>query len=174
MSHLDERVSIVSLNYDDCIPTFIDKIGCFQHCFDNLDDHTYYKNALNVKRFFAESKVMYFPHGHLRFIFNDRENVTYESDIHEAESMRWDGVFNNRTLVVTKNPFCYDFNTFITTGQTKDNALNNMPYAVYYQKLAVDFLTSNLVILVGYSLNDHHFNRLLKSFLHRAKPIKSL
>lgn len=41
-----------------------------------------------------------------------------------------------------------------------------MPYAVYYQRLASDFLSSDLVILIGYSFNDLHFNRLLKSFIH--------
>ena len=172
ISDNNEKVSVASLNYDDCIPTSIDQLGCFEYCFDY--NQGIYKNMLNIKNFFAKTKVVYFPHGHLRFIFNEKENVSYEANIHRAERQRWGGIHNHGTLVVTKTPFCYDFNTFITTGMTKDNALNNMPYAIYYQRLASDFLSSEFVILVGYSFNDPHFNRLLKSFLHKNETNKVL
>ena len=172
ISDNDEKISVVSLNYDDCIPTSIDQLECFEYCFDNNQDS--YKNMLDIKKFFSEDKVIYFPHGHLRFIFNDKENVSYEANIQIAEDKRWKGIHNQGTLVITKTPFCYDFNTFITTGMTKDNALNNMPYAIYYQRLASDFLSSELLILVGYSFNDPHFNRLLKSFLHKNETNKVL
>lgn len=121
---------------------------------------------MDVRKFFEESKVVYYPHGHLRFIFNHEESAIYVPDIYEAERQRWNGLFNRNSIVITQTPFCYDFNTFITTGQTKDNAFNNMPYAVYYQRMAMDFLTSNLIVLIGYSFGDPHFNRLLKSFHH--------
>ena len=172
LSNHSERVSVVSLNYDDCIPNSIDNLNDYQYCFDNR--HEYDGNMLNVKRFLSERKVVYFPHGHLRFVFNDQENVSYIPDIHEAEEMRWNGIFNQGTGIMTNSPFCYDFNTFITTGQTKDSALNNMPYAVYYQRLAIDFLCSDMVILVGYSFNDPHFNRLLKGFLFKNDTNKVL
>ena len=172
ISDYNEKASVVSLNYDDCIPTSIDQLGCFEYCFDY--NHGVYQNMLDIKNFFAKTKVVYFPHGHLRFIFNDKENVSYEANIQMAEKQRWSGIHNHGTQVVTTTPFCYDFNTFITTGMTKDNALNNMPYAIYYQKLASDFLSSELVILVGYSFNDPHFNRLLKSFLHKNETNKVL
>ena len=168
ISNCDEQVSIVSLNYDDCVPKSIDVLKCYDYCFDFIPRKDYYSNMLlNVQKFFESKKVAYFPHGHLRFIFNDREDVTYESNIFYAEEKRWDGIFNHGTCIVTNNSFCCDFNTFITTGQTKDNALNNMPYAVYYQRLATDFLLSNIIILIGYSFGDHHFNRLLKGFLSK-------
>lgn len=172
ISDYNEKASVVSLNYDDCIPTSIDQLGCFEYCFDY--NQGIYENMLDIKNFFAKTKVVYFPHGHLRFIFNDKENVSYEANIQMAEKQRWSGIHNHGTQVVTTTPFCYDFNTFITTGMTKDNALNNMPYAIYYQKLASDFLSSELVILVGYSFNDPHFNRLLKSFLHKNETNKVL
>lgn len=172
ISDYNEKASVVSLNYDDCIPTSIDQLGCFEYCFDY--NQGIYENMLDIKNFFVKTKVVYFPHGHLRFIFNDKENVSYEANIQMAEKRRWSGIHNHGTLVVTTTPFCYDFNTFITTGMTKDNALNNMPYAIYYQKLASDFLSSELVILVGYSFNDPHFNRLLKSFLHKNETNKVL
>ena len=172
LSNIGERVSIVSLNYDDCIPNSIDNLSDYKYCFDN--HHEYYGNMLNVKRFLNVKKVAYFPHGHLRFVFNDQENVSYVPDIHEAETKRWEGLFYQRTGIMTNSTFCYDFNTFITTGQTKDIALNSMPYAVYYQRLAMDFLLSDMVILIGYSFNDSHFNRLLKGFLFKNDTNKVL
>ena len=57
------------------------------------------------------------------------------------------------------------FNTFITTGQTKDDSFNHLPYAIYYQRMACDIAKSDTVYIIGYSFGDDHFNRLMKSFL---------
>lgn len=165
ISARNNQVSVISLNYDECVPISIDAIHEYDHCFRNKKEHNGIE-LLDVKSFFNEEKVVYFPHGHLRFVFTDKENVKYVPDIYEAEQQRWKGLFNRGSVVLTQTPFSYDFNTFITTGQTKDNAFNNMPYAVYYQRMAIDFLTSNLIVLIGYSFGDPHFNRLLKSFHH--------
>ena len=164
ISENSEQASIISLNYDECVPVSIDEIHEYDNCFH--DERGNGDMELDVRRFFEGNKVVYYPHGHLRFVFNDKENVIYVPNIHEAESKRWNGLFNQGSLVITQTPFSYDFNTFITTGQTKDNAFNNMPYAVYYQRMAIDFLTSDLIVLIGYSFGDPHFNRLLKSFNH--------
>lgn len=164
ISENSDQASVISLNYDECVPVSIDAIHEYDNCFRNERGHG--DMELDVRRFFETNKVVYYPHGHLRLVFNDKENVVYIPDIREAEQKRWNGLFNQGSLVITQTPFCYDFNTFITTGQTKDNAFNNMPYAVYYQRMAIDFLTSDLIVLIGYSFGDPHFNRLLKSFHH--------
>lgn len=164
ISEINDKVSVISLNYDECVPVSIDEIHEYDNCFH--DERGNGDMELDVRRFFERNKVVYYPHGHLRFVFNDKENVIYVPNIHEAESKRWNGLFNQGSIVITQTPFSYDFNTFITTGQTKDNAFNNMPYAVYYQRMAIDFLTSDLIVLIGYSFGDPHFNRLLKSFNH--------
>ena len=164
ISENSDQASVISLNYDECVPVSIDEIHEYDNCFH--DERGNGDMELDVRRFFEGNKVVYYPHGHLRFVFNDKENVIYVPDIREAEQKRWNGLFNQGSLVITQTPFCYDFNTFITTGQTKDNAFNNMPYAVYYQRMAIDFLTSDLIVLIGYSFGDPHFNRLLKSFHH--------
>lgn len=164
ISENSEQASIISLNYDECVPVSIDEIHEYDNCFH--DERGRSDRELDVRRFFERNKVVYYPHGHLRFVFNDKESAVYVPDIYEAEQKRWNGLFNRNSVVITQTPFCYDFNTFITTGQTKDNAFNNMPYAVYYQRMAIDFLTSDLIVLIGYSFGDPHFNRLLKSFHH--------
>lgn len=41
-----------------------------------------------------------------------------------------------------------------------------MPYSIYYQRLASDFLNSSKIFIIGYSFGDIHFNRLLRSFLY--------
>lgn len=131
----DNCISLVSLNYDDIVPASVDvfnDISC--HFTDNTKRH---KNTINIKEFFKSKTVAYFPHGHLRFVFTDELNVSYFKDIYQAEKERWDGLFNRGTTNVVNGSFSYDFNTFITTGKTKDNAFNNMPYSIYYQRLAV-------------------------------------
>lgn len=165
ISERNDQASVISLNYDECVPVSIDAIHEYDNCFRNEREHNDIK-LLDVRKFFKERKVVYFPHGHLRFVFTDKENVKYVPDIYEAEQQRWNGLFNRGSVVLTQTPFSYDFNTFITTGQTKDNAFNNLPYAVYYQRMAIDFLTSDIIVLIGYSFSDQHFNRLLKSFHH--------
>lgn len=159
----ENKMSVISLNYDDCVPTSIDNIEDIEYCFTT--DTGRHNNELNVQEFITAPYVVYFPHGHLRFVFNDEQNVTYYSNIHEAERVRWTGLNNNGVIDIVKTPFSYDFNTFLTTGQTKDSAFNNMPYAVYYQRLAKDLLESKEIYLIGYSFGDLHFNRLLKAFL---------
>lgn len=61
--------------------------------------------------------------------------------------------------------FAYNYNTFLSTGQTKDDGLNHLPYAIYYQRLAIDLFKSDTVYIIGYSFGDEHINRLLRSFL---------
>ena len=172
ISEESDQASVISLNYDECVPISIDAINKYDNCFRQKKG--YRDTELDVRGFFAAEKVVYYPHGHLRFVFNHKESAVYVPDIFEAERQRWNGLFNQGSLVITQTPFCYDFNTFITTGQTKDNAFNNMPYAVYYQRMAMDFLTSNLIVLIGYSFGDPHFNRLLKSFHHLNNTNKVL
>lgn len=160
----DNCISLVSLNYDDIVPTSVDtlnEISC--HFTDSTKRH---KNTINIKDFFKSKTVAYFPHGNLRFVFTDELNVSYFEDIDQAEKERWNGLFNRGTTNVVSGSFSYDFNTFITTGKTKDNAFNNMPYSIYYQRLATDFLNSSKIFIIGYSFGDVHLNRLLRSFLY--------
>lgn len=160
----DNCISLVSLNYDDIVPTSVDMLNDIScHFTDNTKRH---KNTINIKDFFKSKTVAYFPHGNLRFVFTDELNVSYSKDIDQAEKERWDGLFNRGTTNVVNSSFSYDFNTFITTGKTKDNAFNNMPYSIYYQRLATDFLNSSKIFIIGYSFGDIHLNRLLRSFLY--------
>lgn len=69
------------------------------------------------------------------------------------------------TLLVLPGRFSYNWNTFLSTGQTKDEGLNHLPYAVYYQRLSIDLAKSDTVYVVGYSFGDDHINRLLRSFI---------
>ena len=166
----DDSISLVSLNYDNIVPTSVDMLENISYHFtDNTKRH---KNTINIKEFFESKSVAYFPHGHLRFVFTDELNVSYLEDICQAEEERWNGLFNSGTSDVVNGSFSYDFNTFITTGKTKDNAFNNMPYSIYYQRLATDFLNSGKIFIIGYSFGDEHFNRLLRSFLYMNKKNK--
>lgn len=161
----DDEVSVVSLNYDDCILDSLSGLG-FEKGF--RPTNAYYRRQLDIGLFMHAKRVVYFPHGHIRFQFTDNDNVTFFADSKTANQERWeniDGSGKGSTVTVLPGKFSYNYNTFISTGQTKDDGLNHLPYAVYFQRLAIDLFKSNAVYIIGYSFGDDHFNRLLKSFI---------
>lgn len=161
----DEEASIISTNYDNCVPDSLHGLG-FETCFKPVDSR--HLMQIDIHSFMNAPRVVYYPHGHLRFHFTDNDNVTYWHDSIMANNERWDGLASTSigsTLTVTPGKFAYNFNTFITTGQTKDDSFNHLPYAIYYQRMACDIAKSDTVYIIGYSFSDDHFNRLMKSFL---------
>lgn len=170
----DDEVNVMSLNYDDCVYDSLFGLG-FEKGFSNIDKH--YLRQIDVDKFMHATKVVYFPHGHLKFQFTDNDNVTFWSDSNMANDKRWNGIDGSAigsTLSVLPGKFAYNYNTFLSTGQTKDDGLNHMPYAIYYQRLAVDLFKSDTVYVIGYSFGDDHVNRLLRSFLQLSSTNKIL
>ena len=160
-----EKASIISTNYDNCVPNSLNGLD-FDSCFETADSQ--YPMQININKFMNAHHVVYYPHGHLRFQFTDNDNVTYWQDSTEANKKRWDSLNSSAigsTLTSTIGKYAYNFNTFITTGQTKDDSFNHLPYAIYYQRMACDIANSDIVYIIGYSFGDDHFNRLMKSFL---------
>ena len=160
---VDEDVTIVSLNYDECIIKSARHTN-FNFCnkFDQDDGF-----IQDVKSILNEKKIILFPHGHLTI--HPRNNYTeYYHCAETADENRWSFLFDSINKTITHHPtvFAYNFNTFITTGQCKDDSLNNEPFAAYYQRMAKDIMSSDKIIIIGYSFSDEHFNRLLKIFLH--------
>ncbi len=165
VSSKSDVVSVLSFNYDDCVIDSLEGLG-FEKGFEYSDD--YHMSQINPGKLMKSKQVAYFPHGHVKFQFTDIDNVAFWGDSYEANNQRWNnlgGVMMGSTSTVLKAKYAYNFNTFITTGQTKDDSLNHMPYSAYYQRLALDLSLSNIVYLVGYSFGDDHINRLLQSFL---------
>lgn len=161
----DNEISVMSLNYDDCLFESLDGLG-FTNGFTQVTPR--YAQQIDIYRFMHAKKVCYFPHGHLKFQFVDNDNVTFWDDSNQANEERWAGTTNSTigsTLQLLNGTFSYNYNTFLTTGQTKDDIFNHMPYAIYYQRLAVDLFKSDIVYLIGYSFGDQHVNRLLRSFI---------
>ena len=161
----DDDVSIMSLNYDECVLKSLEGLG-FEKGFKTKNEH--YLMQLDTPTFMSAKKVVYFPHGNLRFQFTDNDNITYWSDANDAEAERWKGISSSSlgsTLTCSNGKFVYNYNTFISTGQTKDDGLNHLPYAVYYQRLGIDINKSDSIYIIGYSFGDDHINRLLRSFI---------
>lgn len=169
---MDDEISVMSLNYDDCIYDSLAGLG-FEKGFSKIDQR--YLRQIDIDKFMHAKKVAYFPHGHLKFQFTDNDNVTFWSDSNQANEERWNGINGvavGSTLSVLSGKFAYNYNTFLSTGQTKDDGLNHLPYAIYYQRLAVDLFKSNIVYVIGYSFGDDHINRLLRSFLQLSTQNK--
>lgn len=169
----DENVSIVSLNYDDCVYMSLKGLE-FNLCFNNTAKGN--GHQLDVNSFMSSNRVVYFPHGHIKFCYHDNRNASFCLDSNLAHKKRWEMVSHlgqsGSALFCTRGKFAYNFNTFITTGQTKDDSLNNQPYSVYYERLAIDIAKSDTIYLIGYSFGDDHFNRLLNSFLKISQENK--
>lgn len=162
----DEDVTIVSLNYDECIVKSAKRTN-FNFCYKFDPNQGFIQDVISILN---EKKIILFPHGHLTL--HTRNNYTeYYHSAENADENRWNFLFDSINKTITHYPavFAYNFNTFITTGQSKDDSLNNEPFAAYYQRMAKDMMNSDKVIIIGYSFSDEHFNRLLKNFLH-AKP----
>ena len=169
----DEDISVISLNYDECLLDSLKGLG-FEKGFRPKDDYNY-GMQMDIKIFLEAKRVVYFPHGHLRFMFTDNDNVSYFSDSTTANRWRWeniDGALKGTTTTALPGKFASNYNTFISTGQTKDDGLNHLPYSVYYQRLAVDLYKSDTVYIIGYSFGDEHINRLLRSFINRDNENK--
>ena len=163
--NIDDEISVMSLNYDDCVYDSLIGLG-FEKGFSKIDQR--YLRQISIDKFMHAKKVAYFPHGHLKFQFTDNDNVTFWSDSNQANEERWNGIKGiavGSTLSVLPGKFAYNYNTFLSTGQTKDDGLNHLPYAIYYQRLAIDLFKSDTVYIIGYSFGDEHINRLLRSFL---------
>ena len=169
---MDDEISVMSLNYDDCIYDSLVRLN-FEKGFLKIDPR--YLRQIDIDNFMHAKKVVYFPHGHLKFQFTDNDNVTFWGDSNQANEERWNGINGvavGSTLSVLSGKFAYNYNTFLSTGQTKDDGLNHLPYAIYYQRLAVDLFKSNIVYVIGYSFGDDHINRLLRSFLQLSTQNK--
>ncbi len=161
--------SIMSLNYDECIIISAELAG-FNACFYN-DDRMGGKR-LNVQQFMTSKKVVYFPHGHTRFIYTSDLDVIYFPNSLQANEERWKRIESHmvgQQLKMLPGKFANNFNTFITTGQTKDDAMNNAPYCYYYHRFSIDVFSSEVVFVIGYSFADEHINRTLAAFLQIDK-----
>lgn len=172
VTKMDDSISVVSLNYDNNVLKSLVELGFEKGC---KPTNEHYGLQLDVDKFMNCNKVAYFPHGHLRFCLSNNNNVTYYSDSNTANDERWNGTDSigiGSTLTLTNGKFAYNFNTFLTTGQTKDDTLNTLPYAIYYQRLALDIANSDTIYIIGYSFGDEHINRLLKSFIKKNNKNK--
>lgn len=159
-------VSVLSFNYDDCVYDSLDGLG-FETGFTKCQPNG--SRLFDTSVFMSAKKVAYFPHGHVKFHFTDTLDVVFWPDSNKADEERWKGIDypgRGATTTVLYSKFAYNFNTFLTTGQTKDDALNQLPYSFYYHRLASDIGNSSCIYIIGYSFGDEHINRLLRSYLY--------
>ena len=163
------KINVTSFNYDDCV--YDSLLGLNFEIGFYPGDNNHYLRQMDLAKFMPAARTVSFPHGHLKFQLTDDDHVSFWHSSKMANQERWDtlnGVMLGSTLTVFPDIFSYNFNTFLTTGQTKDAALNHLPYAAYYQKLAADLNQSDSVCIIGYSFGDAHVNRLLRSFLKNS------
>ena len=162
-----QSINIFTLNYDEIILDSIQNLN-FVSGFN-------YQGRFNINTYLSAPKTISFPHGHSRFSF-DHEGILIHSDSQTANTYRLNKIGANdktQTRYLTDSPYSYSFNTFISTGQLKEQTFDVNPYAIYYQKFASDCLKANKIYIIGYSFADAHFNRMLMNFL-KISPINKI
>lgn len=161
LKHLTEKyenIKLYTLNYDDCISDSIveSKID-FMNGFDSV-------TRFNDSSYFSSRYTISYLHGHIRMVNSSRYYATMARNIDEARRNRRTN-YSSPFAQHNTNEGQDDFNVFITTGKSKDTSLNYIPYTAYYSKLAYDAFDSNTLIIIGYSFNDLHINRLIEHYL---------
>lgn len=157
--NLGNTISIVSLNYDDILRETVSKQ------YFNGFAHESSSATFNSTEFYKRNKTLSYLHGNIRF--GHKLDAFMLSSIPTIDQRICDLMKHEHKLhyLPYSDRKGITFNTFITTGLSKDIALNIEPYNHYYNKFARDIFKSNLLIIIGYSFSDEHVNRLLSSFL---------
>lgn len=172
----DNKINVVSFNYDNLVLESATRLGLSDGFMTSNDPRHHNLKTIDVQHFLNANRCVYFPHGHIRFRLIDSGDVLFYDNFNDANSDRWDKDDTSTiglTLTGQYTQFASNYNTFLTTGQTKDNSFNIAPYSYYYQRLAADVLNSNRMIIIGYSFGDEHVNRLLQSFVNRDSNNKA-
>jgi hypothetical protein len=159
LAHLMHRgpANITSLNYDESLA----------QSTAHLDIETGFRDErFDVRAFFSSRNAIAYPHGHIRFVPTN-DGILLAHDGHAAHERRWEGLKPSsriKTKTGDETPLDKTFDTFLVTGRLKDLALNENPYAAYYQRFATDLCATDLLIIVGYSFGDEHFNRFIINY----------
>ena len=154
-------LSVYTFNYDDVLPQTLIANG------RPLLETGFHSGRFDSERFLKASSIIAFMHGHARWLWDDCGMRCFNS-ITKANRWRLDHLFNlglGETMELADSSRAYDFNTFLTTGQDKEPSFSRNPYSAYYHRLASDLMCADSVIVVGYSLNDPHIDRLLLNYL---------
>lgn len=152
----DSKSSIVSLNYDDNLYQSVN--GLFNTGF--IKDEVYKnRNFFFVNEYFKANKTICFLHGNIRFW-----GYKFMDNIIEPLCNRIQNMYETGDEYTPYNLKVPSFNVSLTTGRDKEFTFNEQPYSAYYTKLASDILESEEILIIGYSFNDEHINRLLMNF----------
>ena len=158
-----------TFNYDDVLPQTV--------LAGNIPLETgFISGRFDSTKFLKAPSVLAFPHGHARWV-QDSDGIREFASVSEANCWRLSHLNdsgNEETIYINDEPWSYDFNTFLTTGQDKESSFNRNPYCAYYQRLAQDLTEADRVVVVGYSFRDPHIDRLLLNFLRLQESNKVL
>ena len=159
LSQWCDKLSIHSMNYDDCI----------MHSASKLEIGNYFDaiGKFDKEAFMSAKKVLTHLHGSPHFvpvyqyIAGDSSIVRFTNYTSDASDERWK-IARIHTGLYTNGIVCPDFNHYITTGRSKGSHFYNQPYSAYYSRLINDIDQSDIILIVGYSFGDQHINQLLK------------
>lgn len=154
-----DSISLVTLNYDDCISDSILKSNI--NFANGFKSETVFDDTL----FFDSKNSISYLHGHIRMVNTSRYFATFFRNMENAFFTRRSNYASPFATHPQKNVIIEDKNIFLTTGKSKSNSLGVIPYSSYYSKLAFDIFDANVFFILGYSFNDAHINQLICNYL---------
>ncbi|GHT24379.1 hypothetical protein AGMMS4957_17280 [Bacteroidia bacterium] len=163
-----DKGTIFSTNYDDLLLNSVKDLN-FELGFgtDSTDD--FKRDFLKPCTLLNAQRAICFPHSHLRLVFIGKEDgmAHYISDSKQANDYIWANLFSTdlkQILPVTLGTKRFNFNTSsVGTGATKTDMFNFSPYFDYNEKMESDIKQCSDLIIIGYSFNDEHINKILKT-----------
>lgn len=155
----DRDLSVYTFNYDDVVPHTLDVV--------TIPLETGFSSGYFCsEKFLKAPSILAFLHGHARWVLEDCGIREYRS-MSGANTWRLRHLFSaeSTSMEFLNGTGAYDFNSFLTTGLDKDPSFNRNPYCAYHQRLACDLMSTDALIVAGYSFRDPHIDRLLLNFL---------
>ena len=152
------EISIYSLNYYSLISSAIS--DSFVNGFRETGFNKEYFNR-------SPYKVGYI-HGHIG-MYIDSFEIKFTYDYEDAKNRRIEWLYKNGCIPNLSDENEIHYNIFMVSGKDKPYVFLNDPFATYYQSLYLDIRSSDLIILIGYSLRDSHINSSWIS-IHRNNP----
>lgn len=175
-----DKLSIISLNYDDILHRTLDSVkDADGELFCNgFTDSTSDGEILDFEKLISAPYSIVYPHGSILFNYKSFGRIVFIGTRREAERERWKSLaeeyYPMRASFGRQGINTIDFNTFIVSGQSKESTMVKEPFGKLYQKAVYDIYQSNIVIIIGYSFNDEHINRVLSYYAKAQKEYKIL
>ncbi|NIR47063.1 hypothetical protein GWO43_01110 [candidate division KSB1 bacterium] len=161
---------IISLNYDPLISEVTNNIGEIVSGFDE---------TFNEVEFLEATNTVSYLHGHIGFVplgLNAHKDFYFYDDYEQAQEVRFERLFvgHKETQIFDHPDVGINYNSFLTSGTNKIDSFGRNPYSAYYSRFVESISESELIIVMGLSLNEIHLETFLRNMFVLNKIQKGI